>query len=78
MAPISERITVDSQTERRRSGVRRKLISNKLPVVTTVSNGHRHTYKRGNKFTSADAGHRHKVIGEIALKGKTGHSHRLK
>jgi hypothetical protein len=45
---------------------------------TTKFNGHRHDWRVGNKFTSKDAGHKHRVVGRIAKPFKVGsHSHKI-
>ena len=49
-------------------------------LITTFNAGHNHRYKRGNKYTSFDSGHRHLVnrIRLIALPTRVGgHSHRI-
>ncbi len=47
--------------------------------ITSINNGHRHTWKLFNKRTSIDSGHSHPIDfnNKIAKKGKTNHTHRL-
>ncbi len=47
--------------------------------ITSMNNGHRHTWKLFNKRTSINDGHSHPIDfnKKIAMKGKTNHIHRL-
>ncbi len=47
--------------------------------ITTLNNGHRHTWKLFNKRTSVNDGHSHPIDfnKKIAKMGKTNHTHRL-
>ncbi len=56
---------------------REKVVINKR--ITSINNGHRHTWKLLNKRTSVDNGHSHPIDfnKNIAKEGKTNHTHRL-
>lgn len=47
--------------------------------ITSMNNGHRHTWKLFNKRTSIDSGHSHPINfnKKIAMRGKTNHTHKL-
>ncbi len=47
--------------------------------ITSMNNGHRHTWKLFNKRTSINDGHSHPIDfnKKIAKKGNTNHTHRL-
>ena len=50
-------------------------------MFTSFNNGHRHSWKEKNVFTSVRAGHKHKfnIKRGLALPGgKDGHSHKLR
>ncbi len=51
----------------------------KIKYFTSWVNGHKHTWKRGNKRTSVDAGHSHPInfSRKMAEKGRTDHTHKL-
>ncbi len=49
-------------------------------MITSISEGHSHTWKREDKFTSFDNGHKHKINlkRRLALPSKKGgHTHNL-
>ena len=47
--------------------------------ITSINNGHRHTWKLFDKRTSINSGHSHPIDfnKKIAQMGKTNHTHRL-
>ena len=44
---------------------------------TSVKNKHSHTWKKSNKYTSVEKGHKHLVVDGIATDSGTGHTHRI-
>lgn len=56
-----------------------KYYTRKDERMTSINNGHRHTWKLFNKRTSMDSGHSHPIDfnKKIATMGNTNHTHRL-
>lgn len=56
-----------------------KYYSEKNKRITSINNGHRHTWKIFDKRTSVNSGHSHPIDlnNKIAKMGNTKHTHRL-
>lgn len=62
----------------KRKGSVKNVVSKKR-FSTSKNNGHRHSWRFGDKRTSIDSGHSHSINfkKKIAEKGKTNHIHKL-
>ena len=70
---ISRKIAIDHIREHS------KYYTRKNERITSLNNGHRHTWKLFNKRTSVNLGHSHPIDlnNKIAKMGNTKHTHRL-